>query len=432
MMLTTWIAIAVVLVAESSQGVSSASWWRRLGVTLGLSLAVALVYWLWQSGTLAFMARQSATDLQKVMDQVGRYANILGRYYFVILVVLLALAAFLLPPAGRLTGTPTVGYFVASAVALLVGVIIVFTNLRVIQADITFKIAEPFSRSGNWPAAIAIYNRANQLAPQEDYYYLFLGRAYLEHAKTLESLEERDRFIGEAEKDLLKAQELNPLNTDHTANLARLYSLWATFAQNKNSKDERGAASEGYFSKALILSPNSALLMIEWSNLYLNVMQQPEKAFEKIQQALEIDPQYHKSYGILADYYFRQARAQTDPALKQDALVQAEINYQKAMELPTIGEPAAKYSYALSLAGVYLQQNLPAKAVDTYLAALKLAPANADVWRVEEAIATLLSQTGDLPGAVQHLQTAIQRAPESELERLNGVLTQLQGGATPP
>ncbi|MCI0520228.1 MAG: O-antigen ligase family protein, partial [Chloroflexi bacterium] len=168
MMLTTWIAMAIALTAEEG-GHAGSSWLKRLGLALAVSLAVTLVYWLWQAGTLAFMARQSATDMQKVMEQVGRYASLLSRYYFIILLALLLLARTLLPPAGRLASTPVVGYFVAPVVALLAGLIIVFTNLRVIQADITFKIAEPFSRNGNWPAAIAIYNRANELAPQEDY-----------------------------------------------------------------------------------------------------------------------------------------------------------------------------------------------------------------------------------------------------------------------
>ena len=59
---------------------------------------------------------------------------------------------------------------------LLVIGLVFYTNIRVIQADIVFKIAEPFTRSGQWSAAIAIYNRANELAPNEDYYYLFLGQ----------------------------------------------------------------------------------------------------------------------------------------------------------------------------------------------------------------------------------------------------------------
>jgi hypothetical protein len=49
----------------------------------------------------------------------------------------------------------------------------------------------------------------------------------LEYARTLENPEDRDRLISQAARDLRKAQAINPLNPDHTANLARLHSLWA-------------------------------------------------------------------------------------------------------------------------------------------------------------------------------------------------------------
>ncbi len=107
----------------------------------------------------------------------------------------------------------------------------------------------------SWPAAIAIYNRANDLAPNEDYYYLFLGRAYLEYAKTLQDTPERERLIEQAAEDLRKAQQINPLNTDHTANLARLYSLWATFTHDQAVIQQRASISDDYFRQGVDAQP---------------------------------------------------------------------------------------------------------------------------------------------------------------------------------
>ena len=87
----------------------------------------------------------------------------------------------------------------------------------------------------------------------------------------------------QAENDLLKAQALNPLNTDHTANLARLYSYWAAYATTPEERQQRAEKSSQYFSRAVALSRNSALLWDEWASLYLFVLQQPEEAYARLE-----------------------------------------------------------------------------------------------------------------------------------------------------
>ncbi len=108
-----------------------------------------------------------------------------------------------------------------------------------IQADITFKLAESFNQPGAYPIAIRIYNRANQLAPNEDYYYLYLGRAYLNQARALTDSAEQEALLSQAALDLKNAQAINPLNTDHTANLARLFSLWSSMTQDQLERQEK-------------------------------------------------------------------------------------------------------------------------------------------------------------------------------------------------
>jgi tetratricopeptide (TPR) repeat protein len=394
---------------------------------LGLSLAVGVIFWLWHANGLAEMARNSAITMDQVLSQVGRFEGLLTRFYFVLFLLVMGLAAVLpeKKPVRNNFGN-TAGIIAAPVMLLLVLGLVFYTNIRVIQADIVFKIAEPFTKSGQWSPAIAIYNRANELAPNEDYYYLFLGRAYLEAAKTLQDVNERDELMSQAENDLLKAQALNPLNTDHTANLARLYSNWATYAVTPDERQQRAEKSSQYFSRAVALSRNSALLWDEWASLYLFVLQQPEEAYARLEHAEKIDPKYHRTYALFGEYYLRKATADDDSAAKQDHLNKAANNLAKAMALPTPGEPTAKFNYAQMLGSAYVQLGQIPAALDAYQQAIENAPRGAEVWRIQEAISSLYAQQGDTENALLHLQFALNEAPEDQKERLRTMLEQLQ------
>jgi len=430
MFLTTWLFMAIVMSAESSER-EQIPWWKGLGIVLlGSLIPFALYAWV-HANALASIATQSANTLDSVLQQVGRFEGLLTRFYVAFILIVLVLA-ILLPERKdvQLRLPKLAGILFAPTLFILVIFLIFFSNLRIIQADIVYKIAEPFSRNGQWPVAITIYNRANQLAPNEDYYFLFLGRAYLEHAKTLDDLEQRDRVIEEAEGELLKAQALNPLNTDHTANLARLYSLWASYTTEPKTRQERGEISSDYFSKALKLSRNSALLWDEWAYLLISILQQPEAAFEKINRAIEIDPQYHRSYALMGEYYLRKS-VLADGTTDQDALERAANSFSNALEMPAPGEPAARFNYAQMLASIYVKGGRYQPAIDAYLKALEVAPQGVEVWRIREAIAGLYVQTGDTSNALLHLQYALNEAPDDQKDRLRALLTQLQAGGQP-
>lgn len=382
MLITTWLVAAVVMASESvqlNQGLDGLDlqWGRLLGTTLGIGLLGGLLYWLIHSGGLAAIAGATATNMDEMLRQVNRYQSLLGNYYLSLFALLFLAAVFL--PAERPAETFGRTGMVLAPVALMVVVFAAsFTNLRIIQADIAFKLADSFARPNTWPAAITIYNHANQLAPSEDYYYLFLGRAYIEYAKSLEKVEERDALIARAEEDLRKAQAINPLNTDHTANLARLYSLWAGLTEDIQLSDQRAEKSSQYFSRAVTLSPNSARLWDEWAYLYLLIIGDNDKAYEYLQQALEIDPYYDWTYGLLGDYYAQKAQF-------NDAIA----SYKKALELEAQG---------------------------------------IDKWRIEETLARVYAQVGERNNALLHAQNALIAAPESQRDRLQALISQINGG----
>ena len=81
----------------------------------------------------------------------------------------------------------------------------------------------------------------------------------------------RQDLLRAAEVVLLEAQRVNPLNTDHTANLARLYRTWAdlTPADDAEARQALLDKSIAQYELAVTLSPNAAHLWNEKGNAHL-------------------------------------------------------------------------------------------------------------------------------------------------------------------
>jgi tetratricopeptide (TPR) repeat protein len=425
---TSWLAAGALLASEGEGAASVDTWAKTFGLVVGVALLIGLVFMFSHASYLASLAGRTAASLNDVIGQIQAYEGILTRFYAMVFILVLAGAAFLPAAASEtLHATTWVPAGVGAALLLVVFYLTSYTNLRVIQADIAFKLADSFTQNNQWPVAIAIYDRANQLAPSEDYYYLFLGRAYLEEARTLSDAGQRDQLIQQAEGDLKKAQSLNPLNTDHTANLARLYSLWASLTTDATLKQQRAQISSDYFQRAVTLSPQNSRLWDEWAVLYLNILNQPDQALQHLNHSLQVDPSYDWTYALLGDYYVHSLDQINDPQQKQEILVKAADLYEKAIPLVKYYEAQNLYSYYLSLGSVSAQLNHIDQAIDAYTKALPLLPQQTDRWRVEETIARLFMQKGDMASAMVHAQNAYNQAPANQKDRLQTLISQIQG-----
>ncbi len=400
-------------------------------ISAAISLGLAFICWTWNAAGLVALGRDTARTIDEVLVQVRDFEQILTKYYIQVFMFLFGLAVVLPTewPAVRARAR-ALSYAVGTFLLILAFAFSAYSNLRVIQADIAFKTGDLFARPDSWPAAIAIYNRANQLAPNEDYYYLFLGRAYLEFAKTLENASERENLVNQASKDLQKAQEINPLNTDHTANLARLYSLWATFTEDKQLRQERAQISADFFDKALILSPNNARLWDESAVLYLNEMNQPEEAFLRLNHALKLDASYDWTYGLLGEYFSQvEANRYPDqPESRQQALSTAAEYYYKALET---GKSSASsqilFNYAVSLGGILTQLERLDEAIQVYSTALQLNPESADSWRILFAVSQLNAHQGEFQAALQYAEQALNLAPDDQKPIIDDFIGKLSG-----
>jgi len=437
LILTTWVAGLLLLCSESLlktpslDDISPRGWLKIIGVGAIVSFVFAFIYWLWAARNLMALSSQEAKTLDDVLRQVRGSEGLLGAYYFQVFSILF-LSALVLPltwPA-LMSRFQALSFGLATAIMAIAFSFAAYSNLRVIQADIAFKTGDMFANAQNWPVAISIYDRANKLAPNEDYYYLFLGRAYLEYAKTLSDPADRDRLIESAAQDLHKAEEINPLNTDHTANLARLYSLWATFSQDPARKQKRAEISNDYFAGALSLSPKNARLWDEWAVLFLNILNDPEKAKELLDKAATVDPYYDWTYALLGDYNSQTLaeRFADQPEKLTEALQAAVQDYQKALELGVDSATAQSlFNYSISLGGVWAQLGQFGSAITAYEKALQLLPSTPDAWRVMVALSQLYYRIGDAQNALVNAQNALALAPEDQKQAVQDLITQLGG-----
>jgi tetratricopeptide (TPR) repeat protein/O-antigen ligase len=421
LVITTWLSAGVTLASEIPQKHLESNWWKSFGSILAISGAISLFYGTWLSGSLTRLARMVPQNINQVITQAAGLENLLTQFFTFLLLGILVLGVFL--PTSWPTRTRQ-GSFWGSLLSIVGFLMIIWlsiaTNLRIIHADITFKMAEPFSNSRQWEVANTLYRRAIALSPDEDYYYLFLGRGSLEEAKTITDPVQQEQAFRTAEADLLRAQSINPLNPDHTANLGRLYSWWALQTPDPEERYERGRISDNYYSRVMVISPNNARLWDEWAILQLNVLDDPDRAYELLSHSLELDPRYGWTHALMGDYFSRLALAAADLSEGEEDFQQAIYHYQQAID----NEPEnTNYYYALASA---YQSIGDIHGVITILEDSLEVAASSEIWKIEDNLVHYYLELNDIDSALQHANKALAAAPDSERERLQTVINQLQ------
>ena len=194
----------------------------------------------------------------------------------------------------------------------------------------------------------------------------------------------------------------------------------AAFAEENNTKSQRADTSSEYFSQAVVLSPNNARIWDEWALHFLAIEEEPEKALPKLQKALELDPFYNWTYGLLGDYYSQKSENFSDsPAEEiQKALYLALEYYQLAIENSADSPEYLRSGYYAALAGVYIQLGDFGQAIFNYEKAIQTNPSREDGWKILEALSQLYLQRGDAESALFYAQNALNNAPEEQKARL--------------
>jgi len=446
----TWVMSTVLFIAQMAKRGAfedrEGDWGVATSIYALISLSLGFGFALVMAGRHASVVRAQPQTMEGVLSVAARVAGTVTLYnQFILFTLLLGGGILLIGTGGGLKPVGGMSVVALLVLALLAGAAAVVTNLHPIQADVIYKQANPYERQGQWTVAIRHYQRAIDLAPREDFYYLYLGRAYLEYAKTLEDPAQRRTVLGKTEETLQEARDINPLNTDHSANLARLYRTWAQLTQDGETRQEMIQRSAENYEIATTLSPQNAILWNEWGLLYLSAGQF-EKAQEKISYSLEMDPGFEQTWTIQADVY-----------ANQDMITDALEAYHRALEVDPkqadvwlrVGElhrqredweeAAQAYEEALELRPTYVQawrvlgsieaqRGQVDEGIEALQRALELAPEGGDAWDTHRILAILYNQLGQGDQALAHAEQALEKAPENQQGNLEQLLAQLQGG----
>jgi tetratricopeptide (TPR) repeat protein len=433
----TWLVGGLLAVSENSHLLPArrgTAWAVNAGIYAATVIGVWLIFGLLYANRLTLQGLSGMAALRQIAEHV-----VFFDICFFLLTFVLAAAIWFSdtrPRPVRFSEVmPAVPLLGGAGAALLALLIIVNINVQTVQADTFYKQGLAYENAGSWEGAAILHNEAAKLEPTEDYYFLFLGRALLQLAGTLpagnatlpaditsRSPEELLRLVESGLRSrnredmmrasyaaLLAAQKLNPLNTDHSANLARHNRSWAfTEALGPNDSPTNALLRElvttnakgvdlnrlnqaaRYYREAIALSPKNAGLLNELASTQF-IMGDMNAALSSLKRSQEIDPIFSQTYILQGDMFATLG----DKANALEA-------YRKGAEL------AGDDPGVLSAVGVYSAQTGDnASAVDAFkrLADLQLA----GLTGAEKAVKDLDALVGRLGGYSTVLATATQR-----------------------
>ncbi len=349
MLLFTWVVGGMLAIAEHTYLFSvrgRTAWLANAAIYAGTAAGVWLIYGMIQANRLLL------TNLSglAVFRHIANHIDVFVAFLFG---MMLAVAAALWisdtrPRPSRFSQvSPVIPLLGGAGAAILALLVIVDVNIQTVQADTYYKQGLAYENAGAWEGAAILHNEAAKLEPQEDYYYLFLGRALLQMAgdqpvgnvvlpaaTDLEKLDPQrlltaiDRGMRARDREdmmrasfaaLIGAQHLNPYNTDHTANLARHSRSWAfTNALGPNDtltnsslyqivatrpKDvDMGRLKQSieYYREATALSPQNAQLWNEMATTQF-IMGDIDGAKASLDRSRNIDPIFSQTYILRGD-----------------------------------------------------------------------------------------------------------------------------------
>ncbi len=218
-------------------------------------------------------------------------------------------------------------------------------NSATVRADTLYKNGLSYDAKKGWPESINSYRQAIALQPNQDYYYLFLGRSWLEFAKQADNESQNlriqfqmplsvpcnvasqaytDAASRKAEKEcrlrqgeyvLNTAHDLNPLNSDHYANLGRLYLYWADASGAGDAS--KAALAVKNLKAASDRTPGNAQLRDELAVAYAR-NNQFALGIETLKASQQLDPIFARTPHLLGQLYQERAGAVRNILLQKD------------------------------------------------------------------------------------------------------------------
>jgi tetratricopeptide (TPR) repeat protein/O-antigen ligase len=393
--LVVGLLVTLAQVVENESDDRSVGWWlASMGHYLAVAISLALTF-----------ALLHATRLRPGADPPA----VIYVYYALLFVVAIGLAALLYraasQPANGKRHVTRLAYPVLVILALL---LVNRLNVRMVRADIIYKQGLRYDQQRLWDGAILHYEKAVLTSPDEDYYYLFYGRALMEKAKAESDSAAADALYGRALNTLRVARAQSPLNTDHTANLARLYRTWASSTTDAALRQKRLNQALALYEAAAESSPNNAQVLNEWGLAHADAGD-AESAMALYRRSLALDARFSQTYMLMGDLHMSRSEWQ--------AAIDA---YEQAMAYDRDLAPLwSRIGYAHSQLGAWDE------AIQANLRVLAMAP---DDYNTLKNLGVLYSETHRLEDALLYVQQALKVAPPQEEALLEGFILQLEAG----
>jgi len=304
--LVTWISGGILAYTEEQHNPQTRAWVPRL-IGMGTSLALGGSCWVLARWNVVATTRVTSTDLTSVLGSAERLAQWISIYAVVLLMVVLALALVLpidrrrpgevgsrrVHPTGRArTVALLVGYGIPPIAAVWLALVM---NLQTVHADMVYNLGRQFDDQNQPLLALPFYDRAVELAPREDHYRLVIGRGCLNAVHGLADATQREALLVRGESAFRAGQVRQPLHTDHTAGLARLYRTWAAVTDDSRRRLERAALASAYYQRATTLSPILPALWNEWAALSFQLLENSDAAQSRIDRSRALDPELEQT-----------------------------------------------------------------------------------------------------------------------------------------
>ena len=433
----TWVLFGVIGLSElDAEGMIGQQrqprWLSAVAVYAGTSLVGLLIFGMLVAGLQAALTRIQVTSLDQVVDVADTLSGLLG-YYYVLIFTLLVLMGWSLMQEQRLPRASGSIAGISIFVLFLLGSVFVIRDgsYNLVRADTVFKQGSVFANSSSVnekEVGIQHFERAIEYAPREDYYYLFLGKAYLELTQGLPDetpTEQREALFLRTEEVLAEAREINPLNTDHSANLARFYKSWAArvsldagaegldaagVSRLNEKRQELLQRSLENYRTALTLSPNNPILWNELAQLYVVDLGDQQKFDETIQQSLAVDDEFEQTWMLIGD--LRSSQGDLEGAIEA---------YQKSL---TVRDNCT----VRRVVGTLLAQQARWGEASAFLEeAAAACPTDGELWEMYRVLAIAYVNQGQLAQALDAAQLALELAPEDQASAIQQLIDQLTG-----
>ncbi len=425
----TWALLGLVGLSElDREGVFGverrAHWWQACGLYTLVTLFGFLLFGSLLAGKHALLPQIQVATIEDIIDVAMRLAGVLLHYYWLIFLSMAAIAWSAMredPPVAR---NGEWAAWLTLPFVLGIALLIIYTySYNLICADIVFKQGKSFanmSEATQKQVGIAHYEKALELVPHEDYYYLFLGKAYLELGQVLGAdvtAQQREGVYLKTEEVLTTARAINPLNTDHSANLARFYRSWAAQQSDLARRSTLLQSAEDNYYQALTLSPNNPILWNELAILSAFDMQDEVQFRAVISQSLALDDRFEQTWMVYGD-------VQRD--LLQD-IPGAIESYQRALELSP-GNCTVRY-----VLGTLLLQQEAWRDLTTFLQPMLTDCATMqELWDVYRMLAIAHFYQGDSVTALQWASQALSLTPEAQRPLIQQLIDYIQQSPVEP